>query len=227
MRVNHETLMRVVSVNVGFPRQVRWREKTVSTGIFKQPAAGRVAIHRLNLDGDRQADLSVHGGAEKAVYAYPLAHYAYWRQELPGVELPWGMFGENLTVDGLLEDAVRIGDRFRIGSAVLAVTQPRFPCYKLGIRFGNDAFVPRFLATGLTGFYFAVVEEGEAAAGDSITCVERSEHDITVADIVRLYKSEHDDPEALTRAAQLEPLAERLRSHFARRAAQIGRQSQE
>ncbi|HEY0417158.1 MAG TPA: MOSC domain-containing protein, partial [Gaiellaceae bacterium] len=159
---------RVASVNVGLPRTVRWNGRDVTTAIFKSRFEGRVAVRRLNLDGDRQADLSVHGGAAKAVYAYPLEHYGYWREEL-GEELPFGAFGENVTVEGLpLEQAIGIGDRLRMGSAKLVVTQPRLPCYKLGLRFGRADMVKRFLASGRTGYYLAVESEGEVAAGDEI-----------------------------------------------------------
>src|SRR3989475_8885773 len=129
--------MKVVSINVGLPREVRWHGKTVLTSIFKAPVEGSVKVRHLNVEGDRQSDLAVHGGADKAVYVYPAEHYAFWRAELPGVDLPWGAFGENLTTEGLMEDSVHIGDRFRIGSAELVVTQPRMPCFKLGIRFGR------------------------------------------------------------------------------------------
>src|SRR5438093_6407740 len=135
MRDARGEAMRIVSVTVGLPRQVTWRGKAIRTGIFKQPVAGRVAVRALNLDGDRQADLTVHGGRDKAVYAYPAEHYAYWRAQLPGVELAHGAFGENLTTEGLLEDDVQVGDRFRVGSAELIATQPRLPCYKLPARF--------------------------------------------------------------------------------------------
>jgi MOSC domain-containing protein YiiM len=148
--------MRIASVNVGLPREVEWRGRSVTTGIFKSPAEGRIPVRTLNLDGDRQADLSVHGGPEKAVYGYPSEHYEFWRDELPGVHLPPGSFGENLTTEGLLETGLRIGDRLRIGSAVLRVTQPRMPCSKLGVRFQREDMVKRFLASGRSGFYFAV-----------------------------------------------------------------------
>ena len=124
--------MKIVSVNVGLPREVTWQGKVVTTGIFKEPVDGAVMMRTLNLDGDAQADLTVHGGPSKAVYAYPSEHYGYWRRDLPGVDLPWGMFGENLTSEGLLEEAVYIGDRFRIGGTEVMVTEPRMPCYKLG-----------------------------------------------------------------------------------------------
>src|SRR5262245_25306653 len=149
--------MRVVSVNVGLPREVEWKGRVVTTGIFKTPVAARVALRALNLEGDRQADLTVHGGADKAVYAYPSEHYPFWRRELPGLDLPCGAFGENLTTEGLDEAEVRIGDRFRVGTAEVRVTQPRIPCYKLGIRLGRDDIVERFLWSGRSGFYLAVL----------------------------------------------------------------------
>jgi MOSC domain-containing protein YiiM len=160
--------MKLVSVNTGLPREVAWQGRTVTTAICKKPVAGRVALCRLNLDGDGQADLSVHGGEHKAVYCYPIAHYEYWRRELPGRDLPLAIFGENFTTDGLLEDSVHLGDQFSVGSAQVVVTQPRLPCYKLGVRFQSDDMVKRFLASGRTGFYFAVTREGEAGVGDEI-----------------------------------------------------------
>ncbi|HYM06037.1 MAG TPA: MOSC domain-containing protein [Terriglobales bacterium] len=159
---------RLISVNVGKPREVGFRDGAVLTGIFKTLVAGRVAVHKLNLAGDRQADLTVHGGADKAVYCYPAEHYPHWAEELPGTELPYGMFGENLTTQVLDEASVYIGDRFRIGSAVPRVTQLRTPCYKLGIKFGRSDMVEKFRSSGRSGFYFSVIEEGELGAGDGI-----------------------------------------------------------
>lgn len=173
----------VISVNVGAPRRVTWNGRNVTTAIFKEPTAGRVKMRRLGIEGDQQADLTVHGGADKAVYAYPSEHYSYWQGELQR-SLPWGMFGENLTTAGLLEDSVHLGDRFRIGSAELVVTQPRFPCYKLGIKFGSMEMVQRFLNSGRSGFYFAVELEGEVGAGDSISLFGRGEGP-AIADVFR------------------------------------------
>src|SRR5436309_6546933 len=198
--------MRLVSVNVGLPREVAWKGRSVSTGIFKESVQGRVTVRRLNLDGDRQADLSVHGGADKAVYAYPAEHYNYWRGELAGVEMPFGMFGENFTTEGLVEEAVNIGDRFRIGTAELVVTQPRLPCYKLGLKFGRDDMVKRFLQSGLTGFYFSVFEEGEVAAGDLIRLLDRDEHQVKVSDITRLYRLDKRNLDLLRRVVEVEAL---------------------
>lgn len=217
--------MKLLSVNVSLPREVHWRGKTVSTGIFKRPVAGRVMVRRLNLEGDGQADLRVHGGPSKAVYAYPSEHYSFWRGELPEMELPWGMFGENLTTEGLLEPAVNIGDRFRIGSAELIVTEPRLPCYKLGVRFGREDMVKRFLRSGRTGFYFAVEREGEIGAGDPITRIARDEHEVTVADIVRLYVDDKTDLPMLRRALELEALPDSWRQHFQRQLAKLETQA--
>jgi MOSC domain-containing protein YiiM len=206
--------MRVVSVNVGLPRLVRWNGREVTTGIFKRPVEGRIPLHRLNLEGDRQADLSVHGGAAKAVYAYPLEHYAFWREEL-GDELPLGAFGENLTVDGLpLEQDIAVGDRFRVGSAELVVTQPRLPCYKLGLRFGRRDMVKRFLASRRTGYYLAVDAEGNVGAGDRVETLARHPARIPVAEITRVYASDRDDLATIDRLVALDALPEDWRSYF-------------
>jgi MOSC domain-containing protein YiiM len=221
--------MKLISVNIGLPREVLHKGKTVKTGIFKEPVAGRVQVRRLNLDGDRQADLSVHGGPSKAVYVYPSEHYGYWRQELPGMDLPWGMFGENFTTEGLLEARVNIGDRFRVGSAELMVTEPRLPCYKLGVKFGREDIVKRFLQSGRTGFYVAVVHEGDVGAGDHIERVGRDLNDVAVPDIVRLYVTRNynqADLEMLHRVTTLEALPEDWRSYFAGKLrAVVGRSS--
>lgn len=209
--------MKLISLNVGLPREVVYKGKTVKTGIFKEPVAGRIKVRRLNVDGDRQADLSVHGGPSKAAYAYPSEHYGYWRQELPGMDLPWGMFGENFTTEGLLEDLVSIGDRFRVGSAEVMVTEPRLPCYKLGVKFGREDIVKRFLQSGRTGFYVAVLREGEVAAGDGIERIGRDRNSIPVPDITRLYVTRnysHADLQIVQRATQLEALPESWRKYF-------------
>jgi MOSC domain-containing protein YiiM len=171
---------RVMSVNVGLPRQIEWRGEMVETAIFKSPVAGRVRVRQLNLDGDRQADLSVHGGPAKAVYAYPSEHYALWREELPDAELEWGAFGENLTTSGLTEADLRIGDRLTIGTAELMVTQPRTPCFKLGIRFGRADMLKRLLQSGRTGFYLSILREGDVGEGDDVEIVARDPQGVTV-----------------------------------------------
>jgi MOSC domain-containing protein YiiM len=212
-------VMRVVSVNVGLPRAVRWKGRVVTTGIFKKPVEGRVPLRHLNLDGDRQADLSVHGGAAKAVYAYPLEHYAFWREQL-GAELPLGAFGENLTVDGVpLEDEVAVGDRFRIGTAELVLTQPRIPCYKLGLRFGRGDIVKRFLGSRRTGYYLAVEAEGDVGAGDRIVTLARHPARIPVAEVTRVYASDQDDLAAIERLAALEALPDDWRRYFEKKLA--------
>jgi MOSC domain-containing protein YiiM len=215
--------MRVVSVNVGLPRLVRWNGREVTTAIFKTAVEGRIPLRRLNLEGDRQADLSVHGGAAKAVYAYPLEHYAFWRAEL-GDELPLGAFGENLTVDGLpLERDVAIGDRFRIGTAELVVTQPRLPCYKLGLRFGRRDMVKRFLASGRTGYYLAVEVEGDVGAGDPVEAIARHPARIPVAEITRVYTSDRHDRAAIERLVALDALPPDWRSFFEQRLSEQSR----
>jgi MOSC domain-containing protein YiiM len=205
--------MKVISVNVGFPREVLWKAKPVLTGIFKKPVTERVRVSYLNLEGDRQADLTVHGGEEKAVYAYPLEHYTYWQRELPDEMLPWGSFGENLTIEGLSETNVNIGDCFRIGTTELMVTQPRFPCFKLNLKFGRDDMVKRFLNSRLSGIYFSVVQEGEVGVGDAMELVRRDENNITVADIVQIYVREAND-DLVRRAIQVTALAASLRTYF-------------
>jgi MOSC domain-containing protein YiiM len=209
--------MRLVSVNTGIPREVIWHGRTVTTGIYKEPVDGRVAMQKLNLQGDAQADLTVHGGVDKAVYCYATAHYAYWRKELPGRELPAGMFGENLTIDDFTEDAVHLGDRFSVGTAEVVVTQPRLPCYKLGVRFGSDNMVKRFLASGRTGFYVAVKREGDVGAGDEIKIIARDAQAVPVSEITRLYVAKrwgHDDVAVLQRALQVTSLPESWKEYF-------------
>jgi len=210
--------MKVLSVNVGLPREVEWNGRIIRTSIFKAPVPGRVQVRKLNLAGDQQSDLTVHGGVEKAVYVYPSEHYAFWRNELPNVELDWGAFGENFTTEGVLHDkAVHIGDRFRIGSAEFAVTQPRMPCFKLGIRFGRADIIKRFLHSGRNGFYFSVAQEGEVAAGDSIELLARDENGVSVADIVELYTADATKQDLLQRVSELAALPENWRAYFRKR----------
>jgi MOSC domain-containing protein YiiM len=209
--------MKVLSVNVGLPREVEWKGITVVTGIFKEPVAGPVAVRRDNLDGDRQADLTVHGGPNKAVYGYASEHYPYWRKQFPNMELPWGVFGENLTTEGVSEDSLHIGDVVRVGSAVLRVVQPRQPCYKLQIRFGRDDIIQRFLVSGRSGFYFSIVQEGAVEAGSVIEVVSRDENQVTIADIHRLYLGVVPDPELLQRALRVPVLPEGLRGSLVKR----------
>jgi MOSC domain-containing protein YiiM len=202
-RLNHRLMSssgKLVSLNVGAPRRVPYSGKTVLTSIFKSPVSGRVGVRATNIDGDKQADLTVHGGKYKAVYCYPEEHYSFWSAQLPDTELVPGMFGENLTTQGLLEDVVCIGDRFRVGTAALQVTQPRMPCYKLGIRFGRPDIIKRFWDSNRPGIYFSVLEEGETAAGDAIESVGSESDAVSVADVVALYKGEKADADLLERA---------------------------
>jgi MOSC domain-containing protein YiiM len=209
--------MKLLSVSVGLPREIEWKGRIVRTSIFKAPVGGRVRVSRLNLDGDQQSDLTVQGGFDKAVYAYPSEHYSFWRRELPGMDLASGVFGENFTTDGLLEETLHIGDRLRVGSATFVVTQPRMPCFKLGIRFNRSDMVKRFLRSGRTGFYFAVLQEGEVAAGDSIELLERDEHNIPVADVVSLYRGDATNQKLLSRVSELPSLPESWRDYFRKR----------
>jgi MOSC domain-containing protein YiiM len=208
--------MKLLSVNVGRPREIEWNGKIVRTSIFKAPVTGRVRVAKLNVERDQQSDLSVHGGIDKAVYAYPSEHYPFWRRELPEIDIPWGVFGENFTTERLQEDT-RVGDRFQIGSAEFVVTQPRMPCYKLGIRFNRPDMVKRFLENDRTGFYLAVPKEGEVAAGDSIEVLEQDQHNVTIADVVNLYRRDATNQELLRRVSELPSLPESWRVYFRKR----------
>jgi MOSC domain-containing protein YiiM len=206
--------MKLLSVSVGSPRQIEWKGKLVRTSIFKFPKAGPVRVTKLNLDGDEQSDLSVHGGIDKAVYAYPSEHYPFWREELARSDLSWGFFGENLTTEGVLETALHIGDTLRVGSAKFVVTQPRLPCFKLGIRFGRPDIVDRFSRSGRSGFYLAVLQEGEVAAGDSIELLTRDKESVTVAEVVSLYERGTKNRDLLRRVSELTALPSSMRDHF-------------
>jgi MOSC domain-containing protein YiiM len=209
-----DVAMKIVSLNVAVPRTVVWKGHEVRTGIFKEPVEGPVMMRRLNLDGDRQADLTVHGGSDKAVYAYPSEHYPVWKDELPGMVLPWGMFGENLTTEGLSEQEIHIGDKFRIGEAIVTVTQPRTPCYKLALKFQRDDMLKRMLTNGRSGFYFSVVEQGVVQAGDAIERIHEDPEGISVAEINALYRDGGKDANLLRRAANLEALPKNWRDYL-------------
>lgn len=196
----------LISVQVGRPRIVLQGSEGVSTGIFKSPVPNRLHMGTLNLEGDRQADLSVHGGPNKAVYAYPSEHYPYWKNELPRTDLPWGAFGENLTTAGLLETNVCIGDRFAIGTTEVVVTQPRLPCFKLNLKFDREDLAKRFLASRRSGFYLRVLREGEIGAGDEIVSVHRNEQRVSVVDALCLRLGELRSKELRDRALQVEYL---------------------
>jgi MOSC domain-containing protein YiiM len=206
--------VKIVSIQVGRPRIVLSNGEPVSTGSYKEPVTGRIQVRTLNLDGDRQADLTVHGGPFKAVYLYPAEHYDYWRTELPEMELPWGMFGENFTAEGFDERTTNIGDTFRAGSALVRVTQPRMPCFKLGIRFGRSDILRRFQNSGRTGFYLSVLEEGEVGAGDTMELIEKATNSVTVSDVTHLYSKDKYNVELLRRAIATTALTESWREHF-------------
>lgn len=205
--------MKLISLNIARPRLALYKGASINTGIFKKPVSGRVALRTLNLDGDRQADLAVHGGPYKAVYAYPSEHYEYWRAELPGTDLPWGMFGENFTTEGLGEN-VHVGDRFRIGSAILMVRQPRMPCYKLAAKFQREDIIERFLRSGRSGFYFSVEHEGEVGVGDSFDLISRNHDGITIAEMNRLFFREKYDRDLLQKAIATATLPGNWREYF-------------
>ncbi|MBI3575949.1 MAG: MOSC domain-containing protein [Gammaproteobacteria bacterium] len=208
--------MTLISINVGLPREITHRGQAITTGIFKAPVAGTVRLGRLNLAGDGQADLRVHGGADKAVYLYPFEHYAYWAGELGRDDFSHGQFGENFTTTGLLEGEVCIGDVFQIGEARVQVTQPRSPCFKLGIRMAEENFPERFTSANRTGFYLRVLEEGRVAAGDAIARTERATGSMTVRDVFRLRhvggtRAEYE------RAVRLPDLSQSWRAAFEKR----------
>jgi MOSC domain-containing protein YiiM len=205
---------KILSVNISLPKEIDFEGQKVTTGIFKEPVERRIMLGTLNLDGDKQADLTVHGGVDKAVYTYPVEHYEYWRKVFPAIEMPNGMFGENFTTEGLMEGEVCIGDVFRIGLSEVIATQPRMPCYKLGVKFGRMDVLKKFLASGRSGIYFKVSKEGEVGAGDTIEQIGKDSNRITISDIVRLYSSEKEDIESMRRAVRVEALPEGWKHHF-------------
>jgi MOSC domain-containing protein YiiM len=214
--------MKLVSVNVGLPRLLAWGGATFKTGIFKSPVPGRVVLRATNLDGDRQADLAVHGGPNKAAYGYPSEHYATWNGELHDLARTWGAFGENFTTEGVMETDVAVGDRFRIGSAAVMVTTPRLPCFKLAAKFRRDDIIERFLVSGRCGFYFSVIEEGEVGAGDEFELLGREDPTLSIAQINHLYTAKSPDREALKRSLHINTLPESWRQRFRARLADIG-----
>jgi MOSC domain-containing protein YiiM len=209
--------VQLVSLNVARPRLMVYTGTPINTGIFKKPVSGPVQLRTLNLDGDRQADLSAHGGPYKAVYGYPSEHYPFWRQELPGVDLPWGMFGENFTTSGLLEDELHVGDRFQIGAAIVMVRQPRTPCYKLAAKFQRDDMLQRFLVSGRSGFYFSVEQEGSVAEGDAFELLKRNDEGVTISELNRLFVHEKYNQDLLRKAVGTEALPENWREYLSER----------
>lgn len=209
--------MKLISLNVARPKLTVYNGTTISTGIFKEPVSGPVALRTLNLDGDRQADLAVHGGPNKAIYGYPAEHYDLWKQELPGIDLPWGMFGENFTTQGLFESELHIGDRLQVGSAILKVRQPRIPCYKLAAKFRREDILERFLRSGRSGFYFSVEQEGTVKAEDAIELLSREPQGITIADMNRLFVTEKYNRDLLEKALATPALPQDWREYFVKR----------
>ena len=218
---------KILSVNVSIPKEIEFRGQKITTGIFKEPVEGRIMLRNLNLDGDKQADLTVHGGSDKAVYAYPIEHYQFWRKVYPNIEMLNGMFGENFTIEGLMENEVGIGDSFEIGSSKVIATQPRMPCYKLGVKFGRMDVLKKFLASGRSGIYFKVLEEGEVGAGDPIIKIKRDSNRVTISDIVRMYTSDREDINMMQRAVKVEDLPEGWREYFLERIGRIEKARQE
>ena len=215
--------MKIISLNVGLPRRVPFQDREVMTSIFKSAVAGPLMLRRLNLDGDRQSDLEVHGGKNKAVYAYASEHYDYWREQLPDVDFTWGNFGENLTTEGLREQDACIGDIYRIGEATVKVTQPRLPCFKLGIRFGSADMVKRFLASGRSGIYFYVVEEGLVNVGDAIEKISAVPNGISIWDVNRAYAHTSDNLELARRIVDAQILPRGLHDDFVETLAALDR----
>jgi len=210
-------MMKLLSVNVSLPKPVAHGDETVVTGIFKEPVGGPVMLRRLNLEGDGQADPQNHGGEYKAVYAYAIEHYEFWKRELGRDGFPPGQFGENFTVQGMTEDDIHIGDAFRVGSALIQVTQPRSPCYKLAVKMGLPNFPKQFLASGRVGFYLRVLEEGEVGAGDAVERVLVDPERLTVREMLRLLYAERDDRAAIERALRIQALSPRRRAAFQER----------
>jgi MOSC domain-containing protein YiiM len=205
---------KILSINVSLPKEIDFERQKVTTGIFKEPIEGRIMLRTLNLDGDKQADLTVHGGPDKAVYAYPIEHYEFWRKVYPDMQMPNGMFGENFTIEGLMEIDVNVGDIFRIGSSKVVATQPRMPCYKLGVKFGRMDVLKKFLASGRSGIYFKVLKEGEVGAGDLIVRIKNDTNRVGIGDIVRLYASDREDIKTMRRAVKVEALPEGWKHYF-------------
>ena len=206
--------MKLISVNVARPEEILIEGESVATGIFKRPVAGRIAVKTLNLEGDQQADLTVHGGPDKAVYVYPSEHYEFWQRKLKRELTEWGAFGENLTVEGLLEEAVSIGDRLGIGSAVFQVTQPRLPCFKLAAKLEHEDIIKQFLDSRRTGFYLRVLREGSLQAGDTIAIIERDPHQLTIREAIELYLTKRPEHSSLQRALSVDALSGSWREHF-------------
>jgi MOSC domain-containing protein YiiM len=218
-------MAKLISINVSLPKEVDFEGQKVITGIFKGPIEGRIILKTPNLDGDKQADLTVHGGPDKAVYAYSIEHYEFWRKVYPDIKMPNGMFGENFTTEGLMEAEVNVGDVFEIGSSKVIATQPRMPCYKLGVKFGRMDVLKKFLASGRSGIYFRVLEEGDVGAGDQIMQIKKDTNRVGISDIVRLYASDREDIKMMRRTVKVEALPEGWKDYFYEQIRRIERKS--
>lgn len=214
--------MKLLSVNVSLPREVEHGSETVSTGIFKEPVVDRVMLRTTNLDGDEQADLENHGGIYRAAYAYSIENYGYWRRELGRADFTFGQFGENLTVEGMREDDVHIGDVFRVGQALVEVSQPRPPCFKLGIKLGMARFPKMFLASGRVGFYLRVLEEGEVGAGEAFELVKSDPERVSVREMSHLLFFDRENLEGAKRALRVTALSPGWRDSFEERLSKAG-----
>jgi MOSC domain-containing protein YiiM len=214
--------MQLISVNVSLPKEVRYKGDIVTTGIFKEPVQGRIMLRKINLDGDGQADLENHGGPYRAVYVYSMENYDYWRRELRRNDFSFGQFGENFTVEGMLEDEIHLGDIFRVGGATVQVTQPRPPCFKLGLKMGMPQFPKKFLASGRVGFYLRVCEEGEVGAGDIIERIKMDPERMTVRAVSRLLFFDTDDVANAGKAVRIAALSPGWHQAFAARLSEAG-----
>lgn len=206
--------MKVISLNVGKPQPFSYRGNDGYTAIFKSPVAGERKVSALNIEGDKQADLTFHGGELKAVYTYDISYYHHWKNILQRDDWSFGLFGENLTTEGLTDDSIFIGNIYKIGSVYLRAVQPRFPCYKLNIRFGTEKMLQQFMQEGKHGTYFSVVQEGSLQAGDAIELVEESKHKITIQQLVEAYYNKGADKHTVAQLLAIEFLPSRLRKAF-------------
>ncbi len=206
--------MRVLSVNVSMPKEVPYKEKTITTGIFKEPVEGPVMLRSLNLEGDGQADLKGHGGVHKAVYVFSHEYFAHWKQELGRAEFPYGQFGENFTVEGMTDEMIYVGDVFRVGGTLVEVSQPRVPCFKLALRMEEPRFLKPFMARALVGYYLRVLEEGEVGAGDPVERVRTDPGGMTVTEMFSLLYHDKDNIPGAQRALRIDALSPGWRGSF-------------
>ena len=206
--------MCIVSLNTGQVREINQNGKIITTGIYKTPVKGALQVNDLGIEGDRQADLRVHGGVDKAVYAYPAEHYDYWRELLGRDDLPYGMFGENLTITGYIEDSVYFGDVFKAGSAELQVTTPRQPCSKLNLKFEDKHMAKKFLASGKSGFYFRVLKTGKVKAGDQLIKIATSSDQLSIEEFNLVYNKDKNNISLLKKVVEAKDVPSKYRERF-------------